>query len=279
MDYNFTMLKKRKFIFFFFIIFLIIVVYFINKSFPITQSGKSANAPTSKQEATKEKISPFKVGKSIIIFGERVIATKEKQPYLFFHDFNGDGENRFYTYSYVDDLLNEGGSSPLFGFTPITQFIRIDKMNLHLNTYAYESTIFYEPQSGAVLFSPEKQNSARYPVTMIESQAPLTIRFIYDITRPIDCYGITCRLMWSDFFKWNGTEKKFNKVNSEYKGDYESIYTNWMTLNEEGCIKYENMTLEQVHALNDTAHCEGSTREDLDTFIELKQDILDIVGN
>jgi len=272
------MLRKSKLILFLIII-LIIGYYFTNKRLPLLKINESVDATTSPTETKKRASSPLKVGKTAIIFGERVIATKEKQPHLFFNDFNGDEESRFYTYTYVDDLLNEGGTGALFGFSPLTQFVRIDKMQLHLNVYAYEASIFYESSSNSILFSPEKQNNARYPVTIIVSQAPLTVRFIYDIVKPLECYGITCRLMWSDFYRWNGVEKKFEKVNKDYKEDFESIYIDWKGLNEAGCMKYKNMTLEQVHALNDAAHCDGSTREDLDTFIKLKQDILDIIEN
>lgn len=171
--------------------------------------------------------------------------------------------------------------------------MRIDKLVLDAGSYSSRVTAFYlfdhkSEEYKRVLQSTKEQNEARYPETEIISQAPLTVRFHYDVSRPLGCYGDGCRSYWADHFSWDFEQEKFVEVNNEFSDFYKDLLKDYEKLNIKGCdlgdFEQKHLTtLEKVFKSSKTNYCvdanglEVNKREDLNKFIEYKEKLSDSV--
>jgi len=161
------------------------------------------------------------------------------------------------------------------------EFIRIDKKVIQAGTAWFDNvTAFYTFDSRSnkykrVLESNEEQNQARFPQTTLISNDPFTIKFYYDISRPNQCYGPDCRSYWANFYRWDNKKNEFKLVNGEYKSFYQDLYKQYEEMNKKGCsledIENKGLTtFEDIYKSNNTNYCKGSTREELNKFINYK---------
>jgi hypothetical protein len=231
---------------------------------------------------SQETPATLEVSNNEIKFLGNVLETRQTLPYLFLEKYLKLNDNALYTYSIIDDL-----SSGM-------QFLRLDKMVQNKGGYGNAVTGLYTWDFNKrayvrVLVTDAKQNSAEYPQTEILTQNPLTIRFYYDIARPLECYGPGCRSFWADHYRWDNRKNKFILVNSEYKDFYQNLYKEYKRMDEEGCAlgDSENIglkTLRSLYDYNKTIYCSSlrggsasSSREELNRFIETMRKIEKII--
>ena len=151
----------------------------------------------------------LQVSANEIRFAGKLLETSKTLPYLFLEDKLSLDKNAKYTYSELGGQKQE------------KRLLRIDKLVFDANSYSSRVTAFYlyNPANGnyeRVLQSTKEQNEARYPETEIIFQDPLTVRFYYDISRPLGCYGDGCRSYWAEYFRWDSRQEKFVEVNNEF---------------------------------------------------------------
>ena len=216
----------------------------------------------------------LRVTNNEISFAGKLLDTSETLPYLFLEDELSLDKNAKYTYSELGGQKQE------------KRLLRIDKLVFDANSYSSRVTAFYlyNPANGnykRVLQSTKEQNEARYPETEIISQDPLTVRFYYDISRPLGCYGDGCRSYWTDHFRWDSGQEKFVEVNNEFSDFYKDLLKDYEKLNSAGCDlgnfeQKQLITLEKVFNSSKTNYCIDSTgpvvnkREELNKFFEFK---------
>lgn len=215
-----------------------------------------------------------------IRFAGKLLETPETLPYMFLEEYLKLDDNAKYTHSIFDDQRSGN------------QFLRVDKLVFDVGSYSSRVTVFYlfNPKSEEykrVLQSSKEQNEARYPETEIISQDPLTVRFYYDVSRPLGCYGDGCRSYWADHFRWDSGQEKFVEVNNEFSDFYKDLLTDYEKLNTAGCdlgdSEEKQLTaLENVFKSNKANYCIDTTgpkvnkREDLNKFFEYKKRVAEL---
>lgn len=200
--------------------------------------------------------------KIMLNFGKKIILTQKQYPQLF-DSFPPSNPTQFYTTT----LHNyESG-----------QMVQIDRMIYAVASYTPAGSLLYDLISGKYLVSPQEQTIARYPETNIISTSPLVVRFYYDVSRPSFCHGVECRGYWMEYYEWDGVKKEFINVNTKYKDEYRKLLKEHEQFNIKGC-EFDNRdiegtgvkTLEEVFKSSKTNYCYGSTRDELNRFMEYK---------
>lgn len=225
----------------------------------------------------------LQVSGSEIRFAGKLLETPETLPYIFLEKYLKLDDNAKYTHSILDDQKSKD------------KFLRVDKLVYDAASFSSRVTAFYlyNPNSGEykrVLRSTEEQNQARYPETEIISQDPLTVRFYYDVSRPLECYGDSCRSFWADHYRWDADKGKFVEANAEFSNFYGNLLKDYDRLNAEGCFfgnveEKQLSTLERVYNSSNANYCIDTTgaelnkRDDLNKFFEYKKKFSEIVND
>lgn len=216
-----------------------------------------------------------------IRFAGKMLESPESLPYIFLEAGLELGGNSKYTYSILDSQNSEN------------QLLRVDKLVLDAGSFSNRVTAFYlyDPSSGEykrVLQSTKEQNQARYPETEIISQDPLTVRFYYDVSRPLGCYGQDCRSYWADHYRWDSGQEKFVEVDAEFVDFYKDLLTQYEKMNDSGCdlgdVEQKRLsTLRDVFKSTITNYCIDTTnskmnkREELDKFFRYRDMVEELV--
>ena len=260
---------------------IILVIYSltVNYSARRIDSDKPITVEKDENKANEDLV----VAKDEIKYQGKLIETWETLPYLFLEEGLTIGDNVKYAYSVLDNKNSEN------------KLLRIDKLVYDAAHYSNRVTVFYlynyeKKEYKRVLQSTREQNEARFPETEIISQDPLTVRFYYDISRPLGCYGDGCRSYWAEYFRWDSDQEKFAEVNGKFVDFYKDLLKKYETINVSGCdlgdIEEKQLkTLEEVYNSSETNYCIDTIgtgvnkREDLNKFFEYKKRLLNLVNN
>lgn len=222
----------------------------------------------------------LQVSGSEIRFSGKLLETSRSLPYIFLEEYLKLDDNAKYTHSIFDDQRSGN------------QFLRVDKLVFDAGSYSSRVTAFYlfSPKNGEykrVLQSSKEQNEARYPETEIISQDPLMVRFYYDVSRPLGCYGDGCRSYWADHFRWDSGQEKFVEINGEFIDFYKDLLKKYETMNTFGCdfgnaAGGQLKSLEEVYNSSEINYCIDTTelklnkRADLNNFFEYKKRVAEL---
>lgn len=216
-----------------------------------------------------------------IRFAGKLLESPESLPYIFLEAGLELGGNSKYTYSILDRQNSEN------------QLLRVDKLVLDAGSFSSRVTAFYlyNQNSGEykrVLQSTKDQNKARYPETEIVFRNPLTVRFYYDVSRPLGCYGQDCRSYWADHYRWDSGQGKFVEIDREFIDFYRDLLKKYEAMNASGCDlgnaeRKQLEILEELYISSETNYCIDTTgpevnkREDLNRFFEYREKISKLV--